>query len=196
YDLGQLEIHVEGNSITSNMGDVDEDKYLPTKQLEQVFEVSQTVDKTVLMHGDYLRGTFTVKNVYHDTIEIGMKEYESVPRDWVFFNVLGDDYSVTYKEPNMMERYWETLAPGDESSVFFVMPICTTGCYTGELTIPGEYYFIPMIYPVTGHPYAPDIPTDLRQFLKDNHFFIFYDEIVYNPHINLGRLGYLMITVQ
>jgi len=197
YDLGQLEIHLEGNSITSNVGDVDGNNYLPTVELEQIFEVSQTLNNPEISHGEVLEGTVTVKNVYNDTIVIGMKEGGgSLIRDWVIFNVLGHDYSRVWKEINLLERHWETLAPSDESTGTFRVGVCTDECSPGELTIPGEYYFIPMIYPWSGHTYTPNMPTVLRQFLKDNHYFIFYDEFVYDPNTNLGRFDYLTITIQ
>ena len=162
------------------MGDVDGDNYLPTVQLEQVFEISQTLDDTVVTHGDILRGTTTVKNVYNDTIVIGMKEYveDSWVRDWVLFNVLGYDYSIIYFETNELDRGWETLAPGDESTIIFGVEICTTGCSFGYVAIPGEYYYVPMIYPETGHPYAPYKAPDLWRFLKDNHNYLMFDEFV------------------
>ena len=199
YDLGQLEIHVEGNSINSNMGDVDEDNHLPTEQLEQVFEISQTLDDTVVTHGDILRGTTTVKNVYNDTIVIGglgIFGEDLKVRDWVLFNVLGHDYSIVYFENDEFGRDWVTLAPGNESTIVFSVPICTTGCSFGYVAIPGEYYYVPMIYPETGHPYAPYKAPDLWRFLKDNHNYLMFDEFVYDAHINLDRLGYLIVTIQ
>jgi len=149
-------------------------------------------------HGDILRVTVTVKNVFNDTIVIGMKALivETHVRDWVLINTLDHEYSINYHEDNDLDRGWETLAPGDESTVVGQVGICTIGCSFGNVVTPSDYYYVPMIYPDSGHPYAPYLFSDLYHFLKDNYKHIMYDEFVYDAITNLDRLGYQMITVQ
>jgi len=196
YDLCSLFVEIDGNNSIESSADLTSKRYLPDKELEQIFKVNMVVEKNQYIHGEHLSGSVQVINVFNRTILVGLKDYAEYPYTWVLYNLANRDNSLFLWGNNTWEPDWVILQVGDTVQTPFRLDICTQGdCSSTYRIIPGEYYCFTDINAREGHPYTFKMTVELRDYLKNNHYEIIRWDFAHDPEVVLSRLGFSKIII-
>ncbi len=195
YDLCSLLVEIDGNNSIASSADLTSKRYLPDKELEQIFKVKMVVEKNQYSHGEQLIGSVHVTNVFNTTINVGLKDIGEFPFTWVLYNLENRNKSVFRWGDNTWEPDWVILQVGDTIQTPFYLDICTQDDCGGDRAIPGEYYCFTDINAREGHPYTFKMPVELKDYLKNNHVNIIRWDYAHDPDVVLSRLGFSKIII-